>query len=37
VQLTTWLETRGYNVAQAGINLVAVHSSAKTMADVKFN
>ena len=37
VQLTTWLETRGYNVAQAGINLVAVHSSDKTMADVKFN
>jgi FkbM family methyltransferase len=36
-QLTTWLETRGYNVAQAGINLVAVHKSDKTMADVKFN
>lgn len=36
-QLTTWLETRGYNVAQAGINLVAVHNSDKTMADIKFN
>jgi FkbM family methyltransferase len=36
-QLTHWLETRGYNVAQAGINLVAVHKSDKTMADVKFN
>jgi len=36
-QLTSWLETRGYNVAQAGINLVAVHNSDKTMADIKFN
>jgi FkbM family methyltransferase len=36
VQLTTWLETNGYKVAQAGINLVAVHSSDNTNADIKF-
>jgi FkbM family methyltransferase len=36
-QLTSWLETHGYKVAQAGINLVAVHSDDKTLADIKFN
>jgi FkbM family methyltransferase len=36
-QLTNWLETRGYKVAQAGINLVAVHKNDKTIADIKFN
>jgi FkbM family methyltransferase len=36
-QLMNWLETRGYKVAQAGINLVAVHKNDKTIADIKFN
>jgi FkbM family methyltransferase len=36
-QLMNWLETRGYKVAQAGINLVAVHKNDKTIADIKFD
>jgi FkbM family methyltransferase len=35
-QLTGWLESRGYKVANAGINLVAVHNSDKSLADIKF-
>jgi FkbM family methyltransferase len=35
-QLTGWLETRGYKVANVGINLVAVHNSDKSLADIKF-
>jgi FkbM family methyltransferase len=34
-QLLGWLESRGYKVMQAGINLLAVHSSDKTLGDIK--
>jgi hypothetical protein len=33
-QLTQWLEGRGYQVMQVGINLVAVHKTDKTLADI---
>ena len=33
-QLTQWLEGRGYQVMLVGINLVAVHKSDKTLADI---
>jgi FkbM family methyltransferase len=36
-QLVGWLEARGYKVAYAGINLVAVHKDDKSTADIKFN
>ncbi|MGZ3361644.1 MAG: FkbM family methyltransferase, partial [Xanthobacteraceae bacterium] len=35
MQLVGWLEERGYKVMQAGINLLAIHSSDKTLSDVK--
>jgi FkbM family methyltransferase len=34
-QLHRWLETRGYEVIEAGINIVAVHTSDKALADIK--
>jgi hypothetical protein len=34
-QLLGWLESRGYKVMQAGINLLAIHSSDKTLGDIK--
>ena len=34
-QLLGWLELRGYKVVQAGINLLAVHNSDKTLGDIK--
>ena len=33
-QLTQWLEGRGYQVMQVGINLLAVHKTDKTLADI---
>jgi FkbM family methyltransferase len=33
-QLTQWLEGRDYQVMQVGINLVAVHKTDKTLADI---
>jgi FkbM family methyltransferase len=33
-QLTQWLEGRGYQVMQVGINLLAVHKADKTLADI---
>jgi len=33
-QLTAWLEGRGYQVMQVGINLVAVHKNDKTLANI---
>jgi FkbM family methyltransferase len=33
-QLTQWLEGRGYQVMQVGINLVAVHKTDKTLAEI---
>jgi len=32
--LRQWLEPRGYKVIEAGINLLAVHESDKTLADI---
>ena len=34
VQLHQWLQARGYTLIEAGINLLAVHSSDKTLADL---
>ncbi len=34
-QLHRWLETRGYEIIEAGINIVAVHTSDKALADIK--
>ncbi|WP_315831492.1 FkbM family methyltransferase [Bradyrhizobium prioriisuperbiae] len=34
-QLRNWLAERGYNVMDAGINLLAIHSSDKTLKDVQ--
>jgi len=34
-QLRRWLEARGYEVIEAGINILAVHTSDKTLADIK--
>ncbi len=34
-QLITWLEHRGYKVVQVGINMLAIHTSDKTLADIK--
>jgi FkbM family methyltransferase len=34
-QLTQWLETRGYQVIQVGINLVAVHKTDKTLTNIE--
>jgi FkbM family methyltransferase len=34
-QLEHWLQTRGYKVMQAGINLLAVHTSDKILASIK--
>jgi FkbM family methyltransferase len=34
-QLHRWLETRGYEVIEAGINIVAIHGSDKVLADIK--
>jgi FkbM family methyltransferase len=34
-QLRRWLEARGYEVIEAGINIVAVHANDKTLADIK--
>ena len=33
-QLTQWLEGRGYQVMQVGINLLAVHKTDKTLAEI---
>jgi FkbM family methyltransferase len=33
-QLITWLEQRGYKVVQVGINMLAIHTSDKTLADI---
>ena len=33
-QLTQWLEERGYQVMQVGINLLAVHKTDKTLAEI---
>ena len=33
-QLTQWLEARGYQVMQVGINLVAVHKTDKTLGNI---
>jgi FkbM family methyltransferase len=33
-QLVTWLEQRGYKVVQVGINMLAIHTSDKTLADI---
>jgi FkbM family methyltransferase len=35
-QLIKWLEDHGYKVVQVGINMLAVHSSDKALADIKF-
>jgi hypothetical protein len=32
--LHQWLQARGYTLIEAGINLLAVHSSDKTLADL---
>ena len=34
-QLRPWLEQRGYKVIEAGINLLAVHASDKTLSELK--
>ncbi len=34
-QLTRWLEARGYELIEAGINLLAVHTSDKTLQEIK--
>jgi FkbM family methyltransferase len=34
-QMRRWLEARGYAVIEAGINVLAIHTSDKTLADVK--
>ena len=34
VQLHQWLQSRGYLMIEAGINLVAIHSTDKTLADL---
>jgi len=33
-QLKYWMETRGYKVIEAGINLLAVHTSDKTLSEI---
>jgi FkbM family methyltransferase len=33
-QLIKWLEQRGYKVVQVGINMLAIHTSDKTLADI---
>jgi hypothetical protein len=35
VQLHQWLQARGYTLIEAGINLLAVHASDKTLADLQ--
>jgi FkbM family methyltransferase len=35
-QLIKWLEDRGYKVVSVGINMVAIHTGDKTLADIKF-
>ncbi len=36
-QLRQWLEASGYKVMPSGINLVAVHTSDKTLTDIRTN
>ncbi|HEX3859087.1 MAG TPA: FkbM family methyltransferase [Pseudolabrys sp.] len=33
-QLRAWLETQGYKVIEAGINLLAIHASDKTLGEI---
>lgn len=35
VQLRQWLQQRGYQLIEAGINLLAVHASDKTLGEIK--
>jgi hypothetical protein len=32
--LGRWLEQRGYKVIEAGINVVAIHASDRSLADI---
>jgi FkbM family methyltransferase len=34
-QLHDWLDTRGYEVIEAGINIVAIHKADKVLAEIK--
>lgn len=34
-QLQQWLERQGYTITKAGINVLAIHQSDKTLGDLK--